>query len=88
VLARGEERLQGSGLNGFSTSGTYSYLFELPPQLTGKDILESSVTADVDADTGAPIVTLRSRSTDPTSSGGSRERSTTAAGSTPAWPAH
>ena len=54
---------------GTSTSSTYWYLFKDfptsaehpngPPALTGKDLVESGITADVDANTGAPIVTLQ-----------------------------
>ncbi len=49
----------GAGQNGTSSSGKYWYLFNLPPALTGKDLVESGITADVDQNTGAPIVTLQ-----------------------------
>jgi preprotein translocase subunit SecD len=41
-----------------STSG-YWYLFKLPPALTAKDIIGSATRADVDANTGQPIVTIQ-----------------------------
>jgi preprotein translocase subunit SecD len=56
----------GAGSNGTSFSGTYWYLFkyfpsrpEGPPQLTGKDLVNSGITADVDPNSGQPIVTLQ-----------------------------
>src|SRR4029077_21133679 len=49
----------GTGSNGRSKSGEYWYLFKLPPALTGKDLVESGITADVDPNTGSPIVTLQ-----------------------------
>jgi SecD/SecF fusion protein len=49
----------GAGSNGRSKSGEYWYLFKLPPALTGKDLVESGITADVDPNTGSPIVTLQ-----------------------------
>jgi SecD/SecF fusion protein len=49
----------GAGQNGASASGKYWYLFKLPPALTGKDLVESGITADVDQNTGSPIVTLQ-----------------------------
>ena len=49
----------GAGSNGRSKSGEYWYLFKLPPALTGKDLVESGIAADVDPNTGSPIVTLQ-----------------------------
>ncbi len=59
----------GAGQNGASPSGKYWYLFKYfpsppnpaggPPQLTGLDLVESGITADVDQTSGAPIVTLQ-----------------------------
>jgi SecD/SecF fusion protein len=49
----------GAGTNGRSKSGEYWYLFKLPPALTGKDLVESGITADSDPNTGSPIVTLQ-----------------------------
>jgi preprotein translocase subunit SecD len=49
----------GGGENGKSKSGGYWYLLKLPPALTGKDFVESGVAADVDPNTGQPIVTLQ-----------------------------
>ena len=82
---------------GTSTSSTYWYLFKDfptsaehpngPPALTGKELVESGITADVDANTGAPIVTFQFTRHGSKSSSGSRARSTTAGGSMPASPA-
>jgi len=47
-----------AGSNGASTSGQYWYLFRLPAALTGKDLVDSGITADADPNTGRPIVTL------------------------------
>ena len=49
----------GAGQNGTSKDSKYWYLFKLPPALTGKDLVESGITADVDQTTGLPIVTLQ-----------------------------
>jgi SecD/SecF fusion protein len=56
----------GAGTNGQSQNGKYWYLFKYypkrpggPPQLTGKDLVESGISADVDPNTGQPIVTLQ-----------------------------
>jgi len=49
----------GAGQNGASANGKYWYLFKLPPALTGNDLVESGITADVDQNTGSPIVTLQ-----------------------------
>jgi SecD/SecF fusion protein len=49
----------GAGSNGRSKSGEYWYLFKLPPALTGSDLVESGIAADVDPNTGQPIVTLQ-----------------------------
>jgi preprotein translocase subunit SecD len=49
----------GAGHTGGSKSGWYWYLFKVPPALTGKDLVESGTAADVDPNTGQPIVTLQ-----------------------------
>jgi SecD/SecF fusion protein len=59
----------GAGQQGSSKSGKYWYLFKYfadrtthpdgPPELTGNDLVESGITADVDPNTGSPIVTLQ-----------------------------
>jgi SecD/SecF fusion protein len=49
----------GAGTNGTSKTAKYWYLFKLPPALTGKDLVESGITQDVDQNTGQPIVTLQ-----------------------------
>ncbi len=49
----------GAGQNGTSASGKYWYLFKLPPALTGHDLVESGIAADVDQNSGSPIVTLQ-----------------------------
>jgi SecD/SecF fusion protein len=49
----------GAGQNGTSANGKYWYLFKLPPALTGNDLVESGITADVDQNSGSPIVTLQ-----------------------------
>ncbi|HZT53300.1 MAG TPA: hypothetical protein VE995_02855, partial [Gaiellaceae bacterium] len=55
----------GAGANGTSKTGTYWYLFKYfpgspngPPELTGKDLVESGITADLDPNTGQPEVLL------------------------------
>jgi preprotein translocase subunit SecD len=42
-----------------SANGKYWYLLRLPPAVTGKGLVESGVTADVDANTGQPIVKVQ-----------------------------
>lgn len=49
----------GADAKGASKTGQYWYLFKLPTPLTGKDLLESGIIADVDPNTGQPIVTLQ-----------------------------
>lgn len=49
----------GTGQSRKSKSGQYWYLLKLPPALTGKDLVESGIAADVDPNTGHPIVTLQ-----------------------------
>ena len=56
----------GAGSNGSSKTGNYWYLFKYfpkrkdgPPELTGKDLVESGIAADVDPQSGRPIVTLQ-----------------------------
>ena len=65
----------GAGANGTSKDGKYWYLFKYkpsftkkdgtvvnpdgPPELTGKDLVESGITQDVDPNTGSPIVNLQ-----------------------------
>jgi SecD/SecF fusion protein len=55
----------GAGTNGVSKGGTYWYLFKYhpgspngPPELTGKDLVESGIQADLDPQTGQPEVLL------------------------------
>jgi len=69
VWCKGAGNCIGAGTNGTSQSGKYWYLFKSyppsaahpngPPQLTGTDLVESGITADVDPNTGQPIVTLQ-----------------------------
>jgi preprotein translocase subunit SecD len=56
VLCRVSTRCPGAGK---SKSGQYWYLFKLPPALTGKDLVESGIAADVDPNSGQPIVMLQ-----------------------------
>src|SRR6266566_7582312 len=65
----------GAGANGRSPNGKYWYLFKYtprtvtksgavvnpdgPPQLTGQDLVESGIAADVDPNSGQSIVTLQ-----------------------------
>jgi preprotein translocase subunit SecD len=58
VSCSGTADCLGAGSNGTFKAGEYWYLFKLPPALTGADIVNSSVSADVDQNTGRPIVTL------------------------------
>jgi SecD/SecF fusion protein len=59
--------LGAGGQNGISKSGKYWYLFKLSPpgsanpipEITGTDLNESAITADVDQTSGQPIVTLQ-----------------------------
>jgi SecD/SecF fusion protein len=55
----------GAGANGVSKGGTYWYLFKYhpgspngPPELTGKDLVESGIQADLDPQSGKPEVLL------------------------------
>jgi SecD/SecF fusion protein len=59
VWCTGVGNCPGAGRNGTSKDGKYWYLFKLPPALTGKDLVESGITTDVDPNTGLPIVTLQ-----------------------------
>jgi SecD/SecF fusion protein len=59
VWCKGVGNCSGAGSNGTSKTGEYWYLFKLPPALTGKDLVESGISADVDPNTGQPIVTLQ-----------------------------
>ena len=59
VSCQGVANCPGAGRNGISKTGKYWYMFKLPPALTGKDLVESGITSDVDPNTGAPIVTLQ-----------------------------
>jgi len=49
----------GAGENRSSKTGQYWYLLKLPPALTGKDLVESGIAADVDPNTGQSIVNLQ-----------------------------
>lgn len=44
---------------GRSKSGQYWYLLKLPPALAGRDLVESGIAADVDPNTGQPLVTVQ-----------------------------
>jgi SecD/SecF fusion protein len=75
VWCKGIGNCPGAGRNGTSKDGKYWYLFKYtppvtlkngtilhpngPPELTGKDLVESGITSDVDPNTGQPIVTLQ-----------------------------
>jgi preprotein translocase subunit SecD len=59
VRCQGASNCPGAGSNGTSTSGTYWYLFKGSPALTGKDLVESGIAANVDQNSGRPIVTLQ-----------------------------
>jgi SecD/SecF fusion protein len=68
VWCKGAGNCIGAGSNGTSSTGKYWYLFRSyptsthpdgPPQLTGSDLVESGISADVDPNTGQPIVTLQ-----------------------------
>jgi SecD/SecF fusion protein len=59
VWCKGAGNCPGAGSNGISKSGKYWYLFKLPPALTGQDLVESGISADVDPNSGQPIVTLQ-----------------------------
>jgi SecD/SecF fusion protein len=55
----------GAGTNGVSKGGTYWYLFKYlpgspngPPELTGRDLVESGIQADLDPQSGQPEVLL------------------------------
>ena len=48
----------GAASNGRSKSGKYWYLLKLPSALTGNDVRESGIAADVDPNSGQPTVTL------------------------------
>jgi preprotein translocase subunit SecD len=49
----------GADSSRISKSGRAWYLLKLPPALTGKDLVESGTTADVDPNTGQAIVLLQ-----------------------------
>jgi preprotein translocase subunit SecD len=49
----------GAGLKGLSKTGTYWYLLHDAPALTGKDLVKSGISANVDQNSGQPIVTLQ-----------------------------
>ena len=75
VWCKGANNCPGAGANGTSKSGKYWYLFKYtpavtqkdgtvvnpngPPELTGKDLVESGITSDVDPNSGQPIVGLQ-----------------------------
>jgi SecD/SecF fusion protein len=59
VFCKGAGNCRGAGTNGTSKDGKYWYLFKLPPALTGSDLVESGIGADVDQQSGLPIVTLQ-----------------------------
>jgi SecD/SecF fusion protein len=56
----------GAGSNGVSKDGVYWYLFKYhpgspngPPALTGNDLVESGISAQLDPNTSQPVVTLQ-----------------------------
>ena len=58
----GREPVQCKGIRncpGASKSEESWYLLKLPPALSGKDLVESGITSDVDPNTGQSIVTLQ-----------------------------
>ena len=75
VWCQGAGNCPGAGANGTSKDGKYWYMFKYtpsftkadgtvvnpdgPPELTGKDLVESGITQDVDPNTGSPIVNLQ-----------------------------
>jgi SecD/SecF fusion protein len=75
VWCRGTANCLGAGRNGTSPTDKYWYLFKYtprtvtksgavinpngPPELTGNDLVESGINADVDPNTGQSIVTLQ-----------------------------
>jgi SecD/SecF fusion protein len=75
VWCKGARNCLGAGSNGVSKNGKYWYLLKYkprvtkadgtvvnpngPPELTGKDLVESGISADVDPNTGQNIVTLQ-----------------------------
>jgi SecD/SecF fusion protein len=75
VWCKGVGNCPGAGQNGTSKDGKYWYLFKYkptftkkdgtvvnpngPPELTGKDLVESGITTDVDPNSGKPIVNLQ-----------------------------
>jgi preprotein translocase subunit SecD len=58
VVCRGASNCIGAGSNGTSKTGQYWYLLMEPAALTGKDLVESDITATTDPSSGAPIVLL------------------------------
>jgi SecD/SecF fusion protein len=66
VSCQGAANCIGAGRSGTSQSGKYWYLFKLStskthpiPEITGTELNESAIAADVDQNTGQPIVTLQ-----------------------------
>jgi SecD/SecF fusion protein len=67
VFCKGLGNCPGAGRNGTSNSGKFWYLFKLTPphsanpipEITGSDLNESAIAADVDPNTGQPVVTLQ-----------------------------
>src|SRR5262249_35583185 len=60
VWCKGAGSCPGAGSNGVSKTGKYWFLFKLPPALTGRDLVESGISADVDPNSRQNIVTLQS----------------------------
>lgn len=48
----------GAGSSASSKTGDSWYLLKLPPALTGKDLRESGIAAEIDPSSGRPLVTL------------------------------
>jgi preprotein translocase subunit SecD len=59
VRCAGTTNCPGAGSNGTSQSGVYWYPFKGSPALTGKDLVESGITADVAQNGVQPIVTVQ-----------------------------
>ncbi|HKU57035.1 MAG TPA: protein translocase subunit SecD [Gaiellaceae bacterium] len=66
VSCQGAANCIGAGRSGTSQTGKYWYLFKLSsskthpiPEITGDQLNESAIAADVDQNTGQPIVTLQ-----------------------------
>jgi preprotein translocase subunit SecD len=59
VWCKGPAACPGAESGAASANGKSWYLLRLPPALTGRDIVGSATRADVDANTGQPIVAIQ-----------------------------